>query len=76
MRREHVLELAGMLSRDGSESSARLLLAALTNGQDVVALTMDDRRRMLAALDHPPAGLVELRAALFDEVNWRRTVTL
>jgi hypothetical protein len=70
--REKVLGLASMLTRDGSDRTARLLLEAVTNGQEFVALTMDDRERILAVLDRPPAGLVELRHALFDELNWRR----
>ncbi len=73
VRREHVLDLARMLTRDGSDSTARLLLVALTHAQDVVALSVDDRERILVVLDHPPRGLSELRGALFDEVNWRRS---
>jgi len=73
VRREHVLDLARMLTREGSDSTARLLLAALTHGQDVVALSVDDRERILGVLGHPPRGLSELRSALFDEMNWRRS---
>jgi hypothetical protein len=70
--REQTLELAAMLSRDGSDRTARLLLEAITSGQEFVALGLHDRRAILDVLDHPPEGLVELRSALFEELNWRR----
>jgi uncharacterized protein (DUF1778 family) len=71
--REQALELAAMLTRDGSDHTARLLLKAVINhGQEFVALTLEDRERILAVLDHPPRGLAELRSVLFDELNWRR----
>ena len=34
--------------------------------------TDGDRSRILAVLDDPPRALVELRAVLFGELNWRR----
>jgi hypothetical protein len=70
--REQVLALASMLWRDDSTRTARLLLEALTKRQQFVALTLDDRERILAVLDHPPEGLTELRTRLFDELNWQR----
>jgi hypothetical protein len=70
--REQMLELAAMLSRDGSDHTARVLLEAVTNGHEFVALTIDDREDILAVLHHPPEDLVELRSALFSELNWRR----
>ena len=75
IRREHALDLARRLTRVGSDSTARLLLDAVTHGHDVVALSGDDRERILAVLDEPPQGLVELRGALFDELNWQRSAT-
>ena len=73
--REPVLELAAMLMRDGSDRTARLLLEAITTGREFVALTTDDRESILAVLDHPPHDeLVELRGALFSELNWQRTM--
>jgi hypothetical protein len=72
LRREHVLELAGLLRHDGSDRTARILLRALTNGEDFVALTTNDRERILAVLERPPPGLTELRGVLFDELNWRQ----
>jgi hypothetical protein len=72
IRREHVLGLAKLLVHNGSDRTARKLIEAITNAQEFVALTVDDRERILSVLDHPPAGLVELRHVLFDELNWRR----
>jgi hypothetical protein len=70
--RERTLELAAMLTRDGSDHTARILLTAITEGHEFVALTMEDREAILAVLDRPPEGLVDLRTALFAELNWRR----
>jgi hypothetical protein len=70
--REQVLALASMLWRDDSTRTARLLLEALTRRQQFAALTVDDKERILAVLDHPPKGLTELRTRLFDELNWQR----
>lgn len=61
--------------RDGSDRTARLLLEAITTGREFVALTTDDRESILAVLDHPTHDeLVELRGALFSELNWQRTM--
>jgi uncharacterized protein (DUF1778 family) len=70
--RDQTLELAAMLSRDGSDHTARVLLNAITDGHEFVALTIDDREAILAVLDRPPEELVALRTALFAELNWRR----
>ena len=72
LSREEALELGGILTREGSDRPARLLLRALTSGQDFVALTTDDKEEIVAALDRRPTILVELRRALFDELNWQR----
>jgi hypothetical protein len=69
--RDEVLALASMLSRDGSDRTARLLLAALTRGESFVALTTTDKEHVLATLTRRK-GLTELRHALFDELNWQR----
>jgi len=71
--REQTLELAAMLTRDGSDHTARLLLEATTHNQELVALSPEDREAILAVLDHPSGVLVELRSALFDELTWRRS---
>jgi uncharacterized protein (DUF1778 family) len=70
--REQTLELAAMLTRDGSDHTARVLLDAITGNHEFVALTTDDREAILAVLDRPPEELVELRSALFAELAWRR----
>jgi hypothetical protein len=71
--REQTLELAAMLTRDGSDHTARLLLEATTHNPELVALSPEDREAILAVLDHPSGVLVELRSALFDELTWRRS---
>jgi hypothetical protein len=70
--RQDVLTLAGMLTRDGSDRTARVLLEALVHGSVFVALTTADKECLLAVLDAPPASLAPLRGALFDELNWQR----
>ena len=75
IRREYALDLARRLTRVGSDSTARLLLDAVTHGEDIVALSAGDRERVLAVLEDPPQGLAELRVALFDELNWQRSAT-
>ena len=72
--REQTLDLAARLTRDGSDHVARVLLEAVTNGQEFVPLTWDDREAILRVLDHPPDDLVALREALFSDLNWRRGV--
>ena len=72
LSREEALELGSILAREGSDRPARLLLRALTSGQEFVALTTDDKEEIVAALDRRPTTLVELRRALFDELNWQR----
>ena len=49
-----------MLSRDGSDHTARVLLNAITDGHEFVALTIDDREAILAVLERPPEELVDL----------------
>lgn len=71
--REQTLELAAMLTRDGSDHTARVLIAAITKGHELVKLTTEDREAILAVLDHPPEELVELRNVLFAELTWRRS---
>ena len=71
--REQALHLAAMLTRAGFDRTSRVLLDAVTNGHEFVALATDDREAILAVLAHPPTDeLVELRTVLFDELNWQR----
>jgi hypothetical protein len=72
LTREEALALSSLLTGDGSDHAARLVLRAVTEGQEFVALTRDDKEDVLAALTRRPAALVELRRALFDELNWQR----
>jgi hypothetical protein len=71
--REQTLELASMLTHRGAHRTARVLLEAVThNGQEFVSLTRGDREAILRVLERPPEGLVELRSALFSDLNWQR----
>jgi len=71
--RAQTLQLAALLTRAGFDRTSRILLDAVTNGHEFVALSTDDREAMLAVLDHPPSEiLVELRTVLFADLNWRR----
>ena len=72
--REQTLELAAALVRDGSDHTARFLLDAITLARDFVALSADDREALLSVLDHPQDELIDLRTALFAELNWRRGI--
>jgi hypothetical protein len=72
LTRDEALALGSILTKGGADRAARLVLRAVTEGQEFVALTTDDKEAVLAALTHRPAALVELRRALFDEVNWQR----
>ena len=60
-----------MLTRDEFDRTARAVLEALTNRQQFVALTLDDREDILAASGGQRCSS-QLRRALFDELNWRR----
>ena len=73
--REQTLELAAALVREGADRTARVLVDAITLARDFVALTTDDREAILAVLKHPRDELVDLRTALFAELNWRRGIT-
>ena len=42
------------------------------DGVALVALTIDERAIILAALDDPADGLAELRAVLLNEHEWRQ----
>jgi hypothetical protein len=71
--REQTLHLAALLTRAGFDRTSRVLLDAVTNGHEFVALPTEDREAILAVLTHPVTEqLVELRTVLFDELNWQR----
>ncbi|HKY24365.1 MAG TPA: hypothetical protein VJM07_04370 [Gaiella sp.] len=72
LSRGETLALGSMLTRDGSDPTARILLRAVTNAEEFVALTRDEKEEILASLTRRPTALVEVRVALFDELNWQR----
>lgn len=63
--------LVGELADLVDEPTRGVLEKALDRGTIIVALTMDDRERILRALDDPPDGLAELRGVLLREHEWR-----
>lgn len=75
LSREPTLELAAMLTRGGFDHTSRVLLDAVTKEHEFVALTVANREAILAVLDHPAQELVDLRCALFSELNWQRGTT-
>jgi hypothetical protein len=64
---ELVRELAGRV--DGPTAST--LELALDSERAVVALSIEDRERILRALEDCPDGLAELRGVLLREHEWR-----
>ncbi len=64
-------ELVRTLAEIVDEPTATLLEQAVEREVVVLALTIEDRERILRALDDPPAGLAELRGVLLVEHDWR-----
>ena len=64
-------EIVEVLANLVHEPTATLLHAALDRKTAIVALTIEDRERILRALDDPPHGLAELRGVLQSEHEWR-----
>ena len=62
-----VVHLANTLRASDAAYTAAMLERALDANQPIVALTVEDREHILAVLEHPPAGLAELRTALLQE---------
>jgi hypothetical protein len=56
-----VLLLAGLV---GDDTLARKLERGVENGNSIVALSVEDRRRIVSVLHDPPSGLAELRRVL------------
>ena len=52
------------------------LEVALADGMALLALTIDERAIILAALEDPPQELAELRAVLLNEHAWRQSTGL
>ena len=67
VRRQHVLELASILTRKGDDVTARNLTIAIALGKDEVELTESDRERIVDLLRESPLGLEELRDALLAQ---------
>jgi hypothetical protein len=67
VRRQHVLELASILTRRGEDVTARNLTIAIALGKAEVDLTESDRERIVDLLRESPLGLEELRDALLAQ---------
>ena len=65
-------ELAAMVRADGADDLADRLEQALEDGVALLALTIDERAVILAALEEPPEGLAGLRGVLLNEHEWRK----
>jgi len=76
VRDADVLELARLLREVAFEPVAEKLEKGYDAETRVLALTIEDRERILRALDDPPAGLAELRGVLLREHEWRKRVGL
>ena len=71
-----VAELADSVRATGADDLADRLEVALDDGVALLALTIDERAIILAALEDPPDGLAELRAVLLNEHEWRQRTGL
>jgi len=71
VRDRDVLALAELLRGRGFEDTAEVLVVALEAQQTLVALTIEDRERILRVLDDPPERFAELRGVLVSEHVWR-----
>lgn len=69
---EAVEDLAGLVRAYGDEVLANRLERAVADDVKLLALTLDERAIMLAALEDPPDQLSELRAVLLADHQWRR----
>jgi len=67
VRKDLVKVLADLVD----EPTASLLRVAVERGTLIVALTVEDRERILRALEDCPDGLAELRGVLAAEHEWR-----
>ena len=56
----------------GADELADRLERAVTDQVKLLALTLDERAVLLAALEDPPHELAELRAVLLNDHQWRR----
>jgi hypothetical protein len=63
--------LARLLRQAGSIDTAERLERAWDVETKVLALTIDERKEILRALEESPDGLAELRGALVRDREWR-----
>jgi hypothetical protein len=66
VRVENVLLLADKL---GGDELAQKLERAVANDNSIVALSLEDRQRILDVLEQPSIGLAELRTALKSQLE-------
>ena len=64
--------VAALVRDAGADDLADRLERALADDVKLLALTLDERAVMLAALEDPPQELAELRAVLLADHQWRR----
>jgi hypothetical protein len=74
IRDEFVLEVAKLVS---DQDLAAKLERAVDRDVSVLALTLEERMTILASLgEHPQPGVGDLRAALHQQLEWRRAAGL
>lgn len=74
IRDEFVLEVAKLVS---DQELAAKLERAVDRDVSVLALTLEERMTILAALgEHPRPGLGDLRGTLHQQLEWRRAAGL
>jgi hypothetical protein len=66
VRTQQVQLLASMLDGD---ALAQKLERGIANGNTIVALSIEDRHRIVAVLDDPPSGLAELQYVLITQLK-------
>jgi len=76
VRDADVLDLAGLLHDAGFGDTAETLVVALEAEHALVALSIQDRKAILRALDDPPDSLTDLHDVLLGEHAWRQLVGL
>ena len=57
----------------GADELADRCERAVADGVKLIALTIDERAVLLAALEDPPPELAELRGVLVNDHEWRHT---
>ena len=72
VRDDLIVELANRLDRAGRPEVADKLQSALTDRSKLVSLTIPERDAILEVIEHPPAGLEELRGVLVGQHVWRQ----